>query len=297
MKRFALYILLLASPLALAQTSGLKGPIVYAVASGSVNTLAVTQPGAVLTVGQVVTFLPNLANTTTTPTLAVNGLTAKTITKNGQVALAAGDLITTAIATVIYDGTDWELQNPQTLSSGAGSPACGSATGCLALPEGSTAGTPTSGHDYIRADATQHNFLESLNGGAETLLPGTPVAVPTTLTAQVANVTSATIYTTPAADHYYQVCAEANITRAATTSSTLVQIQIDYTSSVDNVTKVANIGTSPGSTGNGTFVDNSGCVLLHVKASTTIQWATVSYASSGATTMQYSLSGTVQFIQ
>ena len=58
-------------------------------------------------------FLPIAANATTTPTLNVNGLGQVTITKSGG-ALAANDLTHTAIAKVIYDGTNWELQNPQT---------------------------------------------------------------------------------------------------------------------------------------------------------------------------------------
>jgi hypothetical protein len=45
--------------------------------------------------------------------------------------------------------------------------ACGSATSCLALTEASTAGTPTAGQDYIRADSTAHSLLCSLNNGAE----------------------------------------------------------------------------------------------------------------------------------
>lgn len=57
-------------------------------------------------------FLPANANATTTPTLNWCSLGAQTITKNGQSALAANDLITTKIATLVWDGTDWELQNP-----------------------------------------------------------------------------------------------------------------------------------------------------------------------------------------
>ena len=59
-------------------------------------------------------FLPVAANTGAAPTLAVNGLTAKPITKLGTAALVANDLTTTAIASVIYDGTEFQLQNPQT---------------------------------------------------------------------------------------------------------------------------------------------------------------------------------------
>jgi hypothetical protein len=62
-------------------------------------------------------WLPTAANTGTTPTLAVNGLTAKTIVKAGGAALVASDLTTTAIACAIYDGTYFELQNPQTTAA------------------------------------------------------------------------------------------------------------------------------------------------------------------------------------
>lgn len=118
MKRIlsVLLSLTLLVPLGFAQSSGLPGPISYSVATGSVNALAVAQNGALTVTGQLVTFLPNLANTSTTPTLTLNSGSAKTITKLGQIALVAGDLTTTAIATVIFDGTDWELQNPQTFS-------------------------------------------------------------------------------------------------------------------------------------------------------------------------------------
>jgi hypothetical protein len=40
-------------------------------------------------------------------------LTAKNITKFGTVALAANDLSVTAVACAVYDGTEWQLQNPQ----------------------------------------------------------------------------------------------------------------------------------------------------------------------------------------
>jgi hypothetical protein len=90
----------------------------YATDTGAVNVLVVTVPScpAAYQNGAVFKVVPNHANTTTTPTLNVCGLGAKTITKNGIVALASNDLITTAIAIVVYDGTDMELVNPQTSS-------------------------------------------------------------------------------------------------------------------------------------------------------------------------------------
>ena len=90
-------------------------PTQYVAGAGSVNVMTATlAPAATaLVVGLQVNVLPNLANTTTTPTLNVNGLGAKTITKYGTVALLPGDYSTTAIANFIYDGTEWQLENPQ----------------------------------------------------------------------------------------------------------------------------------------------------------------------------------------
>lgn len=87
-----------------------------------------------LVAGLEVFWLPTAANTAAAPTLAVNGLTAKSITKLGTTALVANDLTTTAIADAIYDGTEWQLQNPQTAS---GSPS-------LVFPL-TVSGTTTSG--------------------------------------------------------------------------------------------------------------------------------------------------------
>lgn len=94
-------------------------PNEFIAAAGSVNVLTASFSPAVnsLVAGLDVSILPNLANTTTTPTLNVNGLGAKTITKYGGSPLAVGDISTTAIASMVYDGTNWELQNPLVLST------------------------------------------------------------------------------------------------------------------------------------------------------------------------------------
>ena len=64
-------------------------------------------------------WLPHAANSGPAPTLAVNGLAATAIVKVGGAALVASDITTTAVACAIYDGTSFELQNPQTVSGGA----------------------------------------------------------------------------------------------------------------------------------------------------------------------------------
>lgn len=147
------------------------------------------------------------------------------------------------------------------------------------------------GHTRPAADS---NVADAAADGG---LRASIVATPAPLTAQAGNISATTIYATPAANHYYQVCVELTVTQAATTSSTVPQPQLAYTSAVDGVVKVANIGFSTGLTGNATYLSNIGCAEIYVKASTNIQWATVNYVSVGAKPMQYSLSGTVQMVQ
>lgn len=58
--------------------------------------------------GQRFRFIASGANTTTV-TVAINGLAAKAITKNGTTALAAGDIASTAMVSITYDGTRFIL--------------------------------------------------------------------------------------------------------------------------------------------------------------------------------------------
>jgi hypothetical protein len=88
----------------------------YVAGAGTATAMTATlaNPATALTPGLEVNFLPLVNNSGAAPTLAVNGLTAKPITKLGTTALIANDLTTLAIASVIYDGTEWQLQDPQT---------------------------------------------------------------------------------------------------------------------------------------------------------------------------------------
>ena len=64
--------------------------------------------------GMVIYLKMDLANTTSTPTIALNGLTARTIVKQGGTALLANDIAAGSINTFIYDltNTRWVLQSP-----------------------------------------------------------------------------------------------------------------------------------------------------------------------------------------
>jgi hypothetical protein len=114
----------------------------YVAGGGTANAQTATYSPAIgsLVAGLYLCWLPTAANSTTTPTFSPNGLTAKTIVKTGGAALIASDITTTAVACAVYDGTDWELQNPQTLLAPLASPAF---TGTPTAPTPSTSDNST----------------------------------------------------------------------------------------------------------------------------------------------------------
>lgn len=93
-----------------------KSGVPIAAAGGTVDAITVTYAPAVAVVDMLVVAVVSAgANTSTTPTLAVNGATARTIVKNGGVALVAGD-IAAALSVSLFQynlaNTRWELLNP-----------------------------------------------------------------------------------------------------------------------------------------------------------------------------------------
>lgn len=88
--------------------------------------------------GQMFNFLPAGNNATTTPTIAISGLSAVTIKKENDVALVAGDMETGVPAVIVHDGTFFILQNPHTTSLAT------NVTGIVAVANGGT-GSSTAG--------------------------------------------------------------------------------------------------------------------------------------------------------
>lgn len=89
----------------------------WGVAGGTVDAITVTLSPAILSIpdGTLVSFRALGANATTTPNLAVNGLTARTITKAGGAALVAGDIPAANAEVMVrynFANTRWELLNP-----------------------------------------------------------------------------------------------------------------------------------------------------------------------------------------
>lgn len=99
-----------------AQTSSTQ----FGIGGGTAQAQAVNlnPPVTALAGGIQVCWLPFANNTAAAPTLTVSGLAAKPVTKLGVTPLVANDITTSAIACAYYDGTEFQLQNPQTAPSG-----------------------------------------------------------------------------------------------------------------------------------------------------------------------------------
>lgn len=88
--------------------------VLAASASSTAYTATLSPVPAAYATGMEVFVKIDVANTTATPTLNVNGLGAKTIVKGTSSALVANDLIIGQVARFVYDGTNMVLQNPST---------------------------------------------------------------------------------------------------------------------------------------------------------------------------------------
>lgn len=100
------------------QTGLQHGAEFYAADSGATDVMVVTLSPipTSYTAGMVLKVKANHTNTSTTPTINANALGAKTITKNGTAVLVAGDILINQVITLMYDGTQFQLQNPPALT-------------------------------------------------------------------------------------------------------------------------------------------------------------------------------------
>jgi len=83
--------------------------------AGTADVITLTASPAITAyvAGQTFRFIASGANTTTV-TVAINGLAAKAITKNGTTALAAGDIAASSMVSITYDGTRFILTSTST---------------------------------------------------------------------------------------------------------------------------------------------------------------------------------------
>jgi hypothetical protein len=124
---------------------------------------SVTPALAAYATGNLFSFVAVATNTGAT-TINLNSLGAKSITKSGTTALAAGDLVTGQLYLIEYDGTRFQLINPSSISASVSSITFGST--------GLTPSTATSGA------VTVAGTLAVANGGTgATTLAGANIAV------------------------------------------------------------------------------------------------------------------------
>lgn len=112
-------------------------------------------------------------------------------------------------------------------------------------------------------------------------------------TAQSANINSPTLYAVPASG-MYRVSVFVVLSRAATTSSVLPGLSVSYTEATTGVA-VQDIVTQTANT-NTLGLHMGGSVIISAQQGSNIGYTTSNYASSGATSMQYSVSLKIEFL-
>ena len=92
------------------------GVLTYLTPVTGTDTIVATAPISMTTyaAGQNFRFIAAGANTTTGVTININGIGAKSITKNGTTPLAIGDIPANSIVNITYDGTQFQISNADT---------------------------------------------------------------------------------------------------------------------------------------------------------------------------------------
>lgn len=148
-----------------------------------------------------------------------------------------------------------------------------------------TAGTiDTSQNWNLNTKVVKYNNIATVSNG----IPSELATID--LTAQTANIGASTLYAVPASGvGMYRISSYVVETTAGSVSSTLPNVQVVYT---DNDTAgsitmdatpilgIAGIGQTGALTANTIGTASAGVIVINVKASTTIQYQTVNYASS-----------------
>jgi hypothetical protein len=161
------------------------------------------------------------ATNTTSVTLNVDGLGAKAVTRHGSTALVAGDILTGEVCLVVYDGTRFQLLNPDSYTNL-------NVSGNLTLNGGTTNGVA-----YL-------NGSKALTSGSALVFDGTNLGIGTSSPITKLDVRSdaAVVATSGYAGWHFNALPAASTARAAT-------IRKNYDSPFD-----FNIYASTGSSGN-----------------------------------------------
>lgn len=142
--------------------------------------------------------------------------------------------------------------------------------------------TSTATVNSITGKLTSYNAISTVGNGVPSLVATIDA------TAQVANIATATLYSVPASGAgMYRISIYVTVTSVGTTS-TMPSTTITYTdgNAGTNAHSTVTTATSAGNSVTTTFAQTT--YVLYAKASTNIQYATGSYASTGSA-MQYAL--------
>ena len=126
-----------AATLAQVQTSAVK--LIGSISGADTITGALTPALTAYAAGQMFYFVAASDNTGAV-TLNINSLGAKSVTRYGTTALVAGDIKSSEVVAVVYDGTRFQLLNPNSFTSPnlitpiLGTPTSGTLTNCTGLP-------------------------------------------------------------------------------------------------------------------------------------------------------------------
>lgn len=133
--------------------------------------------------------------------------------------------------------------------------------------------------------------ITDANGNTLNVGPG--VVAKVDLTAQQANISPTTLYTVPAgAGGSYRVTGYLVVTQAATTSSTLPNLVINYNdgdtnTSVTSTITSMNTNNAVGANSAQSGVSQIFTQTMNCRSGSVMQYQTIGYASVGATPMQY----------
>jgi hypothetical protein len=204
----------------------------------------------------------------------------------------------TAVATATVQPSPTAMNTPTPQATATAQPSPTLSTSPTAVATATVQPSPT---DHIWSTATPAPTATTqpsptLSTSPTAVNTATPIPTPTTppkaytagsinLVTQAASI-GATNLVAAAPVGLYQVCWFVNVTRAATTSSSIL-VTIGWNDGVA-LTKA-----STAQAGNTTSVYDQACFAAYAAAATNITYATT-YASSGATTMQYHLTATAE---
>lgn len=196
--------------------------------------------------GQTFRFVSAGANTGAV-TLNINSLGAKSVTKNGSTALAAGDIQSGAVVDVTYDGTRFQIKNPATVVSNT-------------MATGKLLGRSTAGAGAVE-EITVSTGL-SLSAGNLTATGGITLATP------VASTSGTAIDFTSIPSGTKRITVMLNGVSTNGTSNIIVQIGdsggIENSGYVGSNTVI--VGTTPGSAA----IESSGFSISYATAATSI---------------------------